>query len=119
MTTTKKQLWAIYTNSESDLFREVVMDVLDNCEEDKDIDIYLQQVVSFGGVNAGIPNLIYHTECEVFAKRHLTEILDIYNETREFIDPKEEINADYLAWMAYQYICAIILDGTPIEDYHM
>lgn len=118
MATTKKDLWRMYTNNESDLFREVVMDVLDNCE-DIDIDTYLQQVVTYGGVNAAIPSLIYHTETEVFVKRHLTEILDIYNETREFIDPKEEINADKLAWMAYEYICAIILDGTPIEDYHM
>lgn len=118
MATTKKDLWRMYTNSESDLFREVVMDVLDTCE-DIDIDTYLQQVVTCGGVNAAIPSLIYHTECEVFVKKHLQEVLDVHNELREFLDPNEELTIDNLAWESYQYVCAIILDGTPIEDFHM
>lgn len=119
MATTRQELWRVLHTTESGLMAHVIDDILEqHGDSDEQVQGYLQNVYEHGGVSGAITSLIYHKDCEEFTKRHLTEILDIYNETREFIDPKEEINANYLAWMAYEYICAIILDGTPIEDFH-
>lgn len=120
MAVTRKELWRVLHTTESELMKDVIDDILElHGDTDEEVQSYLNNVYKYGGQSGAITSLIYHKDCEEFTKRHLSEILDIYNETREFIDPKEEINADKLAWMAYEYICAIILDGTPIEDFHM
>lgn len=115
---TKKELWEVYTQSSSDLVREVVLDVLDNCNTDDEVQNYLNQVVTIGGINAAIPSLIYFTECEAFVKKNLVEILSLYDENKEFIDPKQTIDVSFLSWYSYEYICNRILDGT-VEDFNL
>lgn len=97
---------------------EVVLDVLDNCNTDDEVQSYLNQVVTYGGVSAAIPNLIYYTECEAFVKKNLVEILSLYDENKEFIDPKQTIDASFLSWYSYEYICNRILDDT-VEDFNL
>ena len=119
MAVTKKTLWRMLRNTESGLMVHVIEDILDICSTDEEVQSYLQKVYENGGQSGAITSLIYHHECEEFVKQHLTEVLDIYNEAKEFLDPKEEVNCDYLAWMAYETIVNIILSGEPVEDFHM
>lgn len=118
MAVKKVDLWAIYTQSSSDLVREIVLDVLDSCDTDEDVQNYLNQVVTYGGVNAAVPSLIYFTECETFVKKNLVEILALYDANKEFIDPKQTIDASFLSWFSYEYVCSRILDGT-VEEFNL
>lgn len=120
MTTTKKDLWRMLRNTESGLMVHVIEDILNICSTDEEVQSYLQKVYENGGQSGAITSLIYHHECEEFVKQHLTEVLDIYNEAKEFLDPKEEINVDKLAWMAYyETVVNIILGEENIQDFHM
>ena len=111
MATTKVDLWRMRQQTSSDLFRWVIDDILEKCSTDEEVQSYLQKVYENGGQSGAITSLIYHHECEEFVKQHLTEVLDIYNEAKEFLDPKEEINADKLAWMAYYETVVNIILG--------
>lgn len=117
---TRKDLWRMLNNTDSGLMAHVLEDVLElHGDTDEEVNDYLQDVYRYG-CSSGITSLTYHKDCEEFVKTHLTEILDIYNETREFSSGiPEELTVDYLAWMAYEYIVNMILTGEPVEDFHM
>lgn len=119
MAVTKKDLWRMLSNTESGLMTYVIEDVLDKCDTDEEVQNYLMNVYKHGGVSGAITSLIYHKDCEEFTKQHLSEILDIYNEAKEFLDPKEEVTVDTLAWLGYQTIVNILLSEEPLNDYHM
>ena len=120
MAVTREQLWRMYNNTSSDLFRWVIDDILElHGDTDEEVQKYLLNVYEHGGQSGAITSLIYHKDCRKFVTEHIDEVLEIYNETIEFYDPKEELSVDFLAWESYQYVCAIILDGTPVEDFHM
>lgn len=118
MAVTKKDLWRMLRNTESGLMAYVIEDVLDKCDTDEEVQNYLMNVYKHGGINSAIPNLIYYDECKEFVKEHLSEILDIYNETLEFNNNKE-LSVDYLAWLGYETIVNIILSEEPIDDFNM
>ena len=119
MTVTKKDLWRMLRNTESGLMAHVIEDILDICSTDEEVQSYLQKVYENGGQSGAITSLIYHHECEEFVKQHLTEVLDIYNEAKVYLDPKEEVHVDTLAWLGYETMVNIILSEEPINDYHM
>ena len=119
MATTKKDLWRMLNNTDSGLMAHVLEDILDKCSTDEEVNAYLNQVYTYGGVNSGIPDLIYYDECEEFLKTHLSEILDIYNEAKVYLDPKEEVHVDTLAWLGYETMVNIILSEQPVEDFYM
>lgn len=118
MAVTKKDLWRMLSNTDSGLMADVIEDVLDKCDTDEEVQNYLQNVYEHGGVSGAITSLIYHKDCEEFTKQHLSEILDIYNETLEFNNNKE-LSVDYLAWLGYETIVNIILSEEPIDDFNM
>lgn len=119
MAVTKKDLWRMLRNTESELMKDVIDDVLEKCSTDEEVQSYLQNVYQHGGQSGCIPSLIYYDECEEFVKQHLSEILNIYNEAKEFLDPKEEVHVDTLAWLGYETMVNIILSEEPISDYCM
>lgn len=119
MAVTRKDLWRMWSNTDSVLMADVIEDVFDKCDTDEDVQNYLMNVYKHGGINSAIPSLIYYDECEEFVKEHLTEILDIYNEAKVYLDPKEEVHVDTLAWLGYETMVNIILSEQPINDYHM
>lgn len=119
MAVTKKDLWRMLRNTESGLMAYVIEDVLDKCDTDEEVQNYLMNVYKHGGINSAIPNLIYYNECEEFVKEHLSEILDIYNEAKVYLDPKEEVHVDTLAWLGYETMVNIILSEEPINDFNM
>lgn len=119
MAVTKKDLWQVRNNTESGLMAHVIDDILDKCDTDEEVQNYLLNVYRYGGINSAIPNLIYYDECEEFVKTHLSEILDIYNDAKVYLDPKEPVHIDDLAWLGYETMVNIILSGEPVEDFHM
>lgn len=121
MAVTRKELWRMLNTTDSGLMAHVIDDILElHGDSDEEVNAYLNDVYKHGGVSGAITSLIYHKDCEEFVKTHLTEILDIYNETREFSSGiPEELTVDYLAWLSYETIVNIILSGEPVEDFHM
>ena len=102
----KKTLWRMRLNTSSELEAEVLDIILNEVEEDEDVDKYLDNVLNYGCQSGCVSSLIYHKDCDKFVKEHLSEVLDIYNETREYSSGiPEELTVDYLAWTAFQYIC--------------
>lgn len=119
MAVTKKDLWRMLRNTESELMKDVIDDVLEKCSTDEQVQSYLNDVYKYGGVSGVITSLIYHKDCEEFTKHHLTEILDIYNELLDCGVTPKELSVDYLAWLGYETMVNIILSGEPVEDFHM
>ena len=102
MATTRKDLWRMLNTTESELMEDVIDDILEqHGDSDEEVQNYLQNVYQYGGQSGAITSLIYHKDCEDFVKEHLSEILDIYNETLEFNNNKE-LSVDYLAWLGYE-----------------
>ena len=119
MAVTRKELWRVLHTTESELMKDVIDDVLElHGDTDEEVQSYLQKVYENGGQSGAITSLIYHKDCEEFVKQHLTEVLDIYNEAKEFLDPKEEINADKLAWLGFETMVTILLREEPEYDFH-
>lgn len=119
MATTKKDLWQMLRNTESELMKDVIDDVLEKCSTNEEVQSYLNDVYKYGGQSGAITSLIYHDNCKEFVKTHLSEILDIYNEAKVYLDPKEEVHVDTLAWLGYETMVNIILSEEPISDYRM
>ena len=116
MAVTKKDLWRMLRNTESELMKDVIDDVLEKCNTDEEVQSYLNDVYKYGGQSGTI---IYHKDCEEFTKQHLTEILDIYNELLDCGVTPKELSVDYLAWLGYETMVNIILSEENIEDFYM
>lgn len=120
MAVTRKDLWRAYTNSESDLFKWVIDDILElHGDSDEEVQSYLQDVYEHGGQSGVITSLIYHKDCRKFVTENIDEVLEVYNETIEFYDPKEELSVDFLAWLSYECVVNCILSEEPAYDFHM
>lgn len=119
MAVTKKDLWGMLRNTESELMAHVLDDILDKCSTDEEVNAYLDNVYTYGGISGAITSLIYHKDCEEFTKQHLSEILSIYNELLACGIAPKEVTVDTLAWLGYESMVNIILSGEPVEDFHM
>lgn len=118
MAVTKKTLWQLRTNTTSSLFRWVVDDILElHGDSDEEVQDYLTTVYENGGQSGAITSLIYHKDCRKFVTENIDECLEIYNETIEFYDPKEELTVDYLAWLSYEYVVNCLLSEEPVADF--
>ena len=104
MLLTKKSLLDIRENTESRLVVEVIDIILD--ESDGDIDKYLDNVLQYGANTGCVSSLIYAGDCREFVQNNIDEVLDIYNITRaESSGIPQELDVNYLAWLAFEYIC--------------
>ena len=120
MAVTRKELWRMLNTTDSGLMAHVIDDILElHGDSDEEVNAYLNDVYQHGGISGAITSLIYHKDCSEFVKEHLEEVLEIYNDAKEFLDPKEEVNADYLAWLSYETIVNIILSEEPEHDFNM
>lgn len=120
MAVTKKDLWRMLRNTESGLMAHVLDDILEHHgDTDEEVQSYLMNVYKHGGQSGAITSLIYHDDCKEFVKTHLSEILGIYNEAKVYLDPKEEVHVDTLAWLGYETMVNIILSEEPISDFNM
>lgn len=113
----KKDLWIMILNTSSELEAEVLDIILNEVEEDEEVDKYLDNVLEYGCQSGCVSSLIYHKDCEKFVKEHLSEVLDIYNETRECSSGiPEELTVDYLAWLAFESVCSIIKNNENLDN---
>lgn len=120
MAVTRKDLWRMYNNTSSDLFRWVIDDILElHGDSDEEVQDYLTTVYEHGGQSGVIFSLIDTNDCRKFVTENIDEVLEIYNETIQFYDPKEELSVDFLAWLSYEYVVNCILSEEPVEDFHM
>lgn len=120
MAVTRKELWRVLHTTESELMKDVIDDILElHGDTDEEVQSYLNDVYKYGGQSGAITSLIYHKDCEEFTKRHLSEILDIYNELLDCGVTPKELSVDYLAWLGYTAMVNILLSEEPAYDFHM
>ena len=102
----KKDLLDIRENTESKLVVDVVDILLDQVDNEKELDLYINQVLEYG-LNTGMcTSLLYTSDCREFVKNNIDEVLQVYNETRvDCSGIPEELDVNYLAWTAFEYIC--------------
>ena len=114
----KKDLLNIRENTESRLVVEVIDIILDEVQEEQDLDKYLDNVLTYG-LNTGMcTSLLYTADCRKFVQNNIDEVLDIYNITRaESSGIPEELDVNYLAWLAFESICSLIKNNQNIEDF--
>lgn len=119
MEVTREDLVRMSNNSGSDVFRWVIDDILElHSDSDEEVNTYLNEIVTYGASTGIVTSLIYTSDCRKFVTDHIDEVLEIYNETKEFIT-EDELSVDRLAWMSYEYICSLILSGEPVSDFNM
>ena len=118
MAVTRKDLWKAYNNTSSDLFKWVVDDILElHGDSDEEVQSYLQKVYENGCASGACNSLIYTSDCRKFVTEHIDEVLEVYNETVEYTDPKEELTVDYLAFLSYEYVVNCLLSDEPVADF--
>ena len=102
----KKNLLDIRENTESRLVVDTIDIILAEVQEEKELDLYINQVLQYGCQSGCVSSLIYRKDTRQFVVQNIDEVLDIYNETRvDCSGIPEELTVDYLAWTAFQYIC--------------
>ena len=111
----KKDLMDIRQNTESKLVVDVIDILLDQVDNEKELDLYINQVLEYG-LNTGMcTSLLYTSDCREFVKNNIDEVLQVYNETRvDCSGIPEELDVNYLAWTAFEYICFRIKNGDSL-----
>ena len=118
MLLTKKDLWRMRVNTTSQLEAEVLDIILDEVDTDEDVNKYLDNVLVYGANTGCVSSLTYTSDCREFVKRHIDEVLEIYNEIiAESGDIPNELDVNYLAWLAFESICSLIKNNENIEDF--
>ena len=102
----KKDLLDIRENTESRLVVDTIDIILAEVQEEKELDLYINQVLEYG-LNTGMcTSLLYTSDCREFVKNNIDEVLQVYNETRvDCSGIPEELDVNYLAWLAFETIC--------------
>ena len=115
MLLTKKDLLDIRENTESRLVVEVIDIILDEVQEEQDLDKYLDNVLEYGANTGCVSSLTYTSDCRKFVQNNIDEVLEVYNITRaESSGIPEELDVNYLAWLAFGYICFRIKNGDSL-----
>lgn len=103
MNNLKKELRALKHETESELKRAVITDILSQ-GDNKEIQCYIKDTLQYGCISGNVTGLIYYTDTEKFFKKHITEIFELYNELKEETggDLLKELNSNNLAWFGYE-----------------
>ena len=111
----KKDLLDIRENTESRLVVDTIDIILDQVDKEKELDKYINQGLEYG-LNTGMcTSLLYTSDCREFVKNNIDEVLEVYNITRaESSGIPEELDVNYLAWTAFEYLCFRIKNGDDL-----
>ena len=102
----KKDLLDIRENTESRLVVDTIDIILDQVDNEEELDKYINQVLQYGCQSGCVSSLIYAGDCREYVQNNIDQVLDIYNITRaESSGIPEELDVNYLAWTAFEYIC--------------
>ena len=102
----KKDLLNIRENTESRLVVDTIDIILAEVQEEKELDLYINQVLEYGCQSGCVSSLTYTMDTREFVQNNIDEVLEVYNITRaESSGIPEELDVNYLAWTAFEYIC--------------
>ena len=108
----KKDLLDIRENTESRLVVDSIDIILAEVQEEEDLDKYLDNVLEYGCQSGCVSSLTYTMDTREFVQNNIDQVLDIYNITRaESSGIPQELDVNYLAWLAFEYICFRIKNG--------
>ena len=111
----KKDLLKIRQNTESRLVVDTIDIILDQVDNEEELDKYLNDVLQHGANTGCVSSLLYTSDCREFVKNNIDEVLQVYNETRvDCSGIPEELDVNYLAWLAFEYICFRIKNGDSL-----
>lgn len=102
----KKDLLDIRENTESRLVVDSIDIILDQVDNEEELDLYINQVLQYGCQSGCVSSLIYAGDCREFVQNNIDEVLEVYNITRaESSGIPNELDCNFLAWTAFEYIC--------------
>ena len=111
----KKDLMDIRENTESRLVVDTIDIILDQVDNEEELDKYINQVLEYGANTGCVSSLIYTSDCREFVKNNIDEVLEVYNITRaESSGIPQELDVNYLAWTAFEYLCFRIKNGDSL-----
>ena len=111
----KKDLMDIRENTESRLVVDTIDIILAEVQEEKELDLYINQVLQYGCQSGCVSSLIYAGDCREFVKNNIDEVLQVYNETRvDCSGIPNELDCNFLAWLSFEYICFRIKNGDSL-----
>ena len=111
----KKDLMDIRNNTESRLVVDSIDIILDQVDNEEELDLYINQVLQYGCQSGCVSSLIYAGDCREFVQNNIDEVLQVYNETRvDCSGIPEELDVNYLAWTAFEFICFRIKNGDDL-----
>ena len=102
----KKNLMDIRENTESRLVVDTIDIILAEVQEEQDLDKYLDNVIEYGCQSGCVSSLTYTMDTREFVQNNIDEVLEVYNITRANCSGiPEELDVNYLAWTAFEFIC--------------
>ena len=108
----KKDLLDIRENTESRLVVDTIDIILAEVQEEQDLDKYLDNVLEYGCQSGCVSSLTYTMDTREFVQNNIDEVLEVYNITRaESSGIPQELDVNYLAWLAFEFICFRIKNG--------
>ena len=111
----KKNLMDIRQNTESRLVVDTIDIILDQVDNEEELDLYINQVLQYGCQSGCVSSLIYAGDCREYVQNNIDEVLEVYNITRaESSGIPQELDVNYLAWLAFEYICFRIKNGDSL-----
>ena len=111
----KKNLLDIRENTESRLVVDTIDIILAEVQEEEDLDKYLDNVLEYGCQSGCVSSLTYTMDTREFVQNNIDEVLQVYNETRvDCSGIPEELDVNYLAWTAFEYLCYCIKNGDDL-----
>ena len=111
----KKNLMHIRENTESRLVVDTIDIILAEVQEEEDLDKYLDNVLEYGCQSGCVSSLTYTMDTREFVQNNIDEVLQVYNETRvDCSGIPEELDVNYLAWTAFEFICFRIKNGDDL-----
>ena len=111
----KKNLMDIRENTESRLVVDTIDIILAEVQEEKELDLYINQVLEYGCQSGCVSSLTYTMDTREFVQNNIDEVLQVYNETRvDCSGIPEELDVNYLAWTAFEFICFRIKNGDDL-----
>ena len=97
----KEKLYEMKSNSEG-IALFVIEDILAFNDSDEDITSYIDNVLTYGCVSGCVSSLTYYHQTKDLFSKHFEEILEIAEQIKEECDIDIELNANNLAWLAYE-----------------
>ena len=111
----KKDLMDIRENTESRLVVDSIDIILAEVQEEKELDLYINQVLQYGCQSGCVSSLIYAGDCREYVQNNIDEVLEVYNITRaQSSGIPNELDCTFLAWLSFEYLCYCIKNGDDL-----